>query len=250
MGTVSDNNSGASVEIFDGNTDLGAATISGSTWSFAYNLAAGIHALAALATDAAGNTTPTAAQPTIVIDQSAPAPVITSEVLGKNGAVTLTGTTLEANDTIAVYDGKTLLGTTTTASDGSWSLGVGTPSNVVHTYTATATDVAGNVGGGSNEAIYGSQKADTLVGTSGNDVIMGNGGNNQIAGGAGADLLTGGSGNVTFVYNAATDCTPASHDTITDFRHNHDTIDLTKIAGINASHGIPTFQGKYQGPAT
>jgi Ca2+-binding RTX toxin-like protein len=210
MGTVSDNNSGVSVEIFDGTTDLGAATISGSTWTFVYDLAAGDHALAATATDAAGNTTTTPTQPTIVVDQSAPVPVITSEVLSKSGAVTLTGTTLEAHDTIAVYDGKILLGTTTTASDGTWSFGVGTPSNVVHTYTATATDVAGNLGVGSNEAIYGSQKADTLVGTSGNDIIMGKGGNDKITGGAGADVLTGGSGYVTFIYKAATDSTPAS----------------------------------------
>jgi Ca2+-binding RTX toxin-like protein len=238
----------AAVEIYDGTTDLGPATVSGSTWSFSYNLAAGTHALYAVATDGVGHTTTTAPQATIVVDQTAPVPIISNEVVSsKTGVLTLTGTTGEANDTIAVYDGNTLLGNTTTASDGFWSFDAGKPSNVVHTYTVTATDAAGNVGLASNEAIYGSQKADALVGTPGNDVIMGNRGNDKITGGTGADVLTGGSGNVTFIYNAPSDSTPANHDTITDFTHNHDKIDFTNIAGINASHGIPTFQGKLTG---
>ena len=52
---------------------------------------------------------------------------------------------------------------------------------------------------------------------------------------------------MTFIYNAASDSTPANHDTITDFTHNHDKIDFANIPGINASHGIPTFQGKLTG---
>ena len=178
---------------------------------------------------------------------TAPVPVITSEVLNKSGAVTLTGTTAEANDAIAVYDGATLLGTTTTASNGAWSFTTGTISNVVHAYTATATDVAGNVGHSSNEAILGSTNADTLVGTSGNDIIIGNGGNDTITGGSGADALTGGSGKVTFAYNSSSDSTPSSHDTITDFNASRDTIDFTNIAGINAHKGIATFEGKLTG---
>jgi Ca2+-binding RTX toxin-like protein len=95
--------------------------------------------------------------------------------------------------------------------------------------------------------ILGSSKADTLVGTVGNDIIIGNGGNDKITGGPGADGLTGGSGNVTFIYNWAADSTPSHPDTITDFTHNHDLIDLTNIAGINSQHGVPTFQGKLAG---
>jgi YVTN family beta-propeller protein len=177
----------------------------------------------------------------------APVPVITSEVLSKSGLVTLTGTTGEANDTIAVYDGTTLLGTTTTAIDGTWSFPTGKVSNVVHTYTATATDFAGNIGHSLNEAILGSTHADNLVGTSGNDIINGNGGNDTITGGLGADALTGGSGRVTFVYNSSSDSTASSHDTIADFNANRDKIDFTNIAGINAHHGIATFEGKLTG---
>ena len=159
----------------------------------------------------------------------------------------MSGTTTAANNTIAVYDGTAFLGTTTTASNGTWSFTTGKASNAVHTYTATATDVAGNIGQSSNEAILGSSKNDTLVGTSGNDIINGNGGNDTITGGLGADTLTGGSGKVTFAYNAALDSTPTSHDTITDFTHGHDKIDFTNIAGINASGGVPTFQGQLTG---
>jgi YVTN family beta-propeller protein len=174
----------------------------------------------------------------------APVPVITSEVVSKSGVVTLTGTTGEANDTVTVYDGATLLGTATTDSNGAWSFTTKAASKVSHSYTATATDFVGNIGHGNNEAILGTSKADSLIGGSGNDIIIGNGGNDTLRGGSGADLQTGGSGNVAFSYSAITDSTPASYDTITDFRHNHDKIDFTNIAGINASHGVPTFQGK------
>jgi YVTN family beta-propeller protein len=177
----------------------------------------------------------------------APVPAIASEVLSKHGLVTLTGTTGEASDKIAVYDGTTLLGTTTTASDGTWSFTTGKVSNVVHTYTATATDFAGNVGHSINEAILGSTHADSLVGTSGNDIINGNGGNDTITGGLGADTLTGGSGRVVFVYNSSSDSTPSSHDTITDFNASRDIVDFTSIAGINAHRGIATFEGKLTG---
>jgi Ca2+-binding RTX toxin-like protein len=181
---------------------------------------------------------------TFTLDSTAPVPVIKSEVLSKSGAVTLTGTTAEANDAIAVYDGTAFLGTTTTASDGTWSFPTEKVSNVVHTYTATATDVAGNIGPSSNEAILGSTNADTLVGTSGNDIINGNGGNDTITGGLGADMLTGGSGRVAFVYNSSSDSTPSGHDRITDFNARRDTIDFTNIGGINAHNGIATFEGK------
>jgi Ca2+-binding RTX toxin-like protein len=172
---------------------------------------------------------------------------ITSETIS-NGKVTLTGATAEANDTISVYSSSTLLGMTTTASDGTWKFTTGTVSNSVHTYTFEATDVAGNIGYSSNVAILGSSQTDSLVGTSGNDIIIGNGGNDKITGGGGADLLTGGTGNVTFIYNAVTDSGPTNHDTITDFRHNHDKIDFTNIAGINARSGVPTFEGELTGP--
>ena len=77
----------------------------------------------------------------------------------------------------------------------------------------------------------GSAKADTLIGGSGNDIF--------IAGGAG-DRMTGGGGNDTFVFKAVTNSQPGvgHFDTITDFTHNSDHIDLTAIAGAPNVQGL------------
>ena len=52
--------------------------------------------------------------------------------------------TAEANSTVAIYDGATLLGTATADGTGSWSYTATTLSNGSHTLTARATDAAGN----------------------------------------------------------------------------------------------------------
>jgi Ca2+-binding RTX toxin-like protein len=118
---------------------------------------------------------------------------------------------------------------------------------VVNSYGANAVDTSGHESHGLNKLIIGSTAADSLVGTSGSDVIVGNGGNDRITGGAGADTLTGGSGQATFAYNVVTDSTAAASDTITDFRPGSDKIDFTAILGINATNGVPTFQGNITG---
>lgn len=47
--------------------------------------------------------------------------------------------------TVSIYDGNTLLGTTTAGVGGVWSFTPGTPlSEGSHTLTVTATDAAGN----------------------------------------------------------------------------------------------------------
>jgi Domain of unknown function (DUF4347)/Bacterial Ig-like domain/Cadherin domain len=56
---------------------------------------------------------------------------------------TLSGTA-EANSTVAIYDGTTLLGTATADGTGNWSYTTSTLSNGSHTLTAKATDAAGN----------------------------------------------------------------------------------------------------------
>src|SRR5262249_55227825 len=68
-GSISDANGVASVEVFDGTTDLGAASLVGGAWSFSTVLGEGSHTLSAVATDLAGNLTATAAQPTILVDR-------------------------------------------------------------------------------------------------------------------------------------------------------------------------------------
>jgi Ca2+-binding RTX toxin-like protein len=211
-------------------------------------LADGQHTIVASETNAAGSTGTASLTFTLdtTLDVLPPIPVFTGAVLA-NGQVTLTGTTGEANDTISLYDGNTWVGFATTASDGSWSFSASAPSNVVHSYGANATDLSGREGHGANTLILGSAGADTLTGGSGNDIIIGNGGNDRITGGAGADTLTGGSGQVTFAYNAVADSTASAPDTITDFQHGADKIDFTNIAGINATGGVPNFQGNITG---
>ncbi|MGA3891081.1 Ig-like domain-containing protein, partial [Ralstonia nicotianae] len=87
----------------------------------------GSHSLTATATDAAGNVSPASSAFTLTVDTAAPAtPVIgsvTDDVAPVTGAITagsstndatptLTGTA-EANSTVSIFDGTTLLGTTT-----------------------------------------------------------------------------------------------------------------------------------------
>jgi Ca2+-binding RTX toxin-like protein len=230
----------------DGSTIAATTTADASgAWSYTpTGLADGAHTVVASETNAGGSTG--AASLAFTLDTHAPIPAFTGDVL-THGQVTLTGTTGEANDTISLYDGNTWIGFATTGSNGTWSFNASAPSSVVHSYGANATDLAGNEGHGAGKLILGSSGTDSLVGTAGNDVIAGNGGNDRITGGAGADRLTGGSGKVTFAYQAVKDSTSAASDTITDFRHGADKIDFGNIAGINATNGVPQFQGNITG---
>ena len=51
----------------------------------------------------------------------------------------------EANSTVSVYDGTKLLGTAKANSSGAWSYTTGTLLDATHSFTATASDAAGNV---------------------------------------------------------------------------------------------------------
>src|SRR5690606_13976445 len=63
--------------------------------------------------------------------------------------LTLTGTAA-ANSVVKVYDGATLLGSVTANASGAWSFATATLADGAHAFTATATDVAGNVSGSSS----------------------------------------------------------------------------------------------------
>ena len=63
-------------------------------------------------------------------------------------SLTLTGTA-EANATVKVFDGATLLGSATANGTGAWSYHHRQRlPNATHSLTATATDAAGNTGAG------------------------------------------------------------------------------------------------------
>ncbi len=150
----------STVKVYDGATLLGTATANGTgAWSYTTAaLANGTHSLTATATDAAGNTGAASTALSVTVDTVAPvAPTITSftpdsgtvgDGITNASVLTLTGTA-EANSTVKVYDGATLLGTATANGTGAWSYTTGTLNNGVHSLTATATDAAGNTGAAS-----------------------------------------------------------------------------------------------------
>jgi hypothetical protein len=80
-----------------------------------------------------------------------------------------------------------------------------------------------------------------VIGNALNNVIIGNSGNNVITGGGGADTLTGGGGHDTFKFVAVTDSAPGAYDTITDFQHGVDTIDLSAIDANTSVAGDQAF---------
>ena len=91
----------------------------------------------------------------VTIDTTAPvAPTITSfstdsgvvgDGITNDNALTLAGTA-EANSTVKVYDGATLLGSALASGTGAWSYTTAVLPNGGHSLTATATDAAGNTG--------------------------------------------------------------------------------------------------------
>ena len=145
------------VKVYDGATLLGSATANGSgAWSYTTAaLTNGAHNLTATATDAAGNTGAASTALAVTIDTTAPvAPTVSSfstdsgvsgDGITNDNTLTLTGTA-EANSTVKVYDGATLLGTVTANGTGAWSYTTAALSNGAHSLTATATDAAGNIG--------------------------------------------------------------------------------------------------------
>jgi VCBS repeat-containing protein len=73
--------------------------------------------------------------------------------------------------------------------------------------------------------ISGGTGADVLSGGAGSDMLLGDLGNDKLDGGLGSDILTGGGGADLFIFKTAADAS----DTITDFAHLVDDIDLHLI---------------------
>ncbi|RWC52890.1 MAG: hypothetical protein EOS54_14315 [Mesorhizobium sp.] len=92
-------------------------------------------------------------------------------------------------------------------------------------------------GNGGADSIFGLAGNDTLFGQDGNDTLNGGDGNDRLVGGVGTDTLTGGLGADTFYYGSAVSDSPASaaNDTITDFVHGTDKIDLSSIDASTAA---------------
>ncbi|MFC4316797.1 calcium-binding protein, partial [Rhizobium alvei] len=78
-----------------------------------------------------------------------------------------------------------------------------------------------------NDFLYGNGGDDRLEGGAGKDVLSGGAGADILIGGAGNDQLTGGAGKDTFLFGKT-----SGHDTVTDFAHGTDRIDLGAVAAI------------------
>ena len=121
-------------------------------WSFddtAKPLANGAHAFTAQAMDVAGNTGATSSGFNVTVQPPAPAismgfalvhdnGISASDFITNNGAIQTSGTAT-AGAQIALYDGSTLLGSTTASSTGAWSFNTTLAGQGVHQLSATAT---------------------------------------------------------------------------------------------------------------
>ncbi len=151
-GTINAANSGLTVFIFDGTTQIGTATPSANgSWSASVTLLStqGAQSITAQAHDASGNVG-TSSPVIYTLDTIPPALSITSTGILTNQTTQTISGTIDAADaglTVSIYDGTTLLGTVTPAGNGTWSKQVTLLSTQgAQAITAQATDAAGNLG--------------------------------------------------------------------------------------------------------
>ena len=145
-GTVSDLNGVSSVHVFDGSTDLGAATIDASgNWTLTTGpLSDGTHSFTAVAIDNAGNTSPPTAPVTATIDTIPPTVTITTDdsVLKIHDVAHLTFQLSEASTNFDVTDIVVTGGTLSNfAGSGTHYTADFTPQ--IQSTTAATVDVAG-----------------------------------------------------------------------------------------------------------
>ncbi len=147
---------GATVKIFAGALEVGSGTATGSVYLIQVSaLSPGAHVITATATDGFGNVSGPSAGLSGTIDTSVPAPSAPdltvasdsgssdSDNLTKVTTPTFTGTA-DSGSTVRLYAGAVEVGSGT-ATGGNYSIAVSTLSQGVHSITARATDVAGNV---------------------------------------------------------------------------------------------------------
>ncbi len=147
---------GATVKIFAGGVELGSGSATGSVYLIqASALAPGTHVITATATDAFGNVSGPSTGLSVTIDTSVPTPSApdlaagsdsgssSTDDLTKSTTPTFTGTA-DSGSTVRIYAGAVEVGSGT-ATGGNYSIAVSTLSQGVHSITARATDVAGNV---------------------------------------------------------------------------------------------------------
>jgi hypothetical protein len=208
-GTVSDSAAVANVEIFDGSTDLGAATLNGDgTWSLAATLRSGTHDLSVVATDASGASA-TAIAPFFLRTGITGQPYTTEE----------DDFDAQGNFTAEIFTKGGLVyksGTVTTLVNGNQLVDY----NAGSYFDAQTFYEETNLFDSSKDLLV-----DTQYNNDGSHAIIGNADGLQLKS-LGTDTMTGGGASETFVFTQS----PGS-ETITDFAAKgagHDVISLAK----------------------
>ena len=150
---------GATVKLFDGATQIGAVVANAAgAWSLtSAAMGAGAHSLTTTVTDVAGNVSAASPALVVTIDTAVAEPTALDLLAGSDSGASntdnITNVTLptiggmaEANASVSLYDGQTLLGTAQADAAGNWQVTVTQPLiNGNHGLTAQATDAAGNL---------------------------------------------------------------------------------------------------------
>ena len=160
----------ATISVYVDGSLAGFATANAAgSWSLDVTvLATATYAVTARATDASGRTSSLSSAAALVIDVTPPSAPTIAAMSTYSLTPTLTGTA-EANSTVSVYDGTTLLGTASVDGSGNWSLVVSPAlASSAHSFTASATDAAGNTGAASAPVTMSGVWAAIITGADGN----------------------------------------------------------------------------------
>jgi hypothetical protein len=177
------NETGSTVNVYDGTTLLGAATVSGTGWTFTATIAnARTYNLNVKETDAAGNTSAATADFVVTGDNIAPITTatlvkITSPALTKNATPVVSGTAEAGSEVIAVIAGATYK--VNADANGAWSVDTGSATatsgalNILanngatgNSISVTAKDAAGNTSLAASQTLVVDTTAPTLAITS------------------------------------------------------------------------------------
>ncbi|MBJ7539930.1 Ig-like domain-containing protein, partial [Marinomonas transparens] len=153
---------GSMVKIYDGSTELGEATVTGTNWTYTATLSDDTsYQFNAKATDAAGNESAATANFAVTAATATPEVTFIDDVGSIQGELTSGDSTddtslllsgiVELGSTVKVYNGTTELGNATIEPDGTWSY-IATLNNGSHyRFNVRATDAAGNEGAATSD---------------------------------------------------------------------------------------------------
>ena len=133
---------GATVDVMDNGTIVGTTTVDVSgNWSYTTTLTTGNQAISVKQVDANGDVGPTSA-PLAMTAYAVTTPTMSGPAGGgtvSTNTPTVSGSA-DAGSTVKLYDGTTLVGTTSADSSGHWSVTTSALTNGVNTLSATATN--------------------------------------------------------------------------------------------------------------